>query len=33
VNIELNNLYDMYLVYQGKRNIYEEVKKLRKIRC
>jgi len=32
VNIELNNLYDMYLVHQGKRNVCEGVKELRKTR-
>jgi len=25
VNIKMNNLYDLYLVYQGKRNIFQEV--------
>jgi len=33
VNIELNNLNNIYLVYEGKRNIYEEVKKYQKREC
>ena len=32
VNIELNNLYAMYLVYEGKCNIYGEVEEFRKTR-
>ena len=27
VNIKMSNLYDLYLAYQGKRNIFEEVKR------
>ena len=29
----MNNLYDIYLAYQGKRNIYEEVKGFQKQEC
>jgi len=30
VNIKMNNLYDLYLTYQGKRNIFQEVKEFQK---
>jgi len=30
VNIKMNNLYDLYLAYQGKRNIFQEVKEFQK---
>ena len=30
VNIKMNNLYDLYLAYQGKRKIYQEVKEFQK---
>jgi len=29
----MNNLYDLYLAHQGKRNIYEEVKEFQKQEC
>ena len=30
VNIKMSNLYDLHLVYQGKRNIFQEVKRFQK---
>jgi len=30
VNTKMNNLYDLYLTYQGKRNIFQEVKGFQK---
>jgi len=33
VNIEWNNLYAIHLVYEGKRDIYEEVEEFRKQEC
>jgi len=30
VNIKMNNLYDLYLAYQGKRNIFQEAKGFQK---
>jgi len=32
-NTKMNNLYDIYLAYQGKRNIYQEVKEFQKQEC
>jgi len=30
MNIRMENLYDLYLTYQGKRNIFQEVKEIQK---
>ena len=30
VNIKMSNLYDQYLAYQGKRNIFQVVKRFQK---